>query len=291
MITSNHVFRKIHVCGVRVLAALIVFACVLMSFAEPVKVGNPGFPYSVPGSFLTVCRCEKGKYMFNTYPGLWIRNVSTCWRENFCRLVPSVGGTDVEVTECVMREGWLEAKTEKGAIEFAYLRPDVVLVRAKRMLDATVKILFDEDGAPRVRRLRDGGFDRDSLSLVTRLPMILGKRLPEKCRAKMIDDIKTKGFITDWGLASESVNSKHYHPDGYWKGPIWGPSTLIAVEGLRACGEDALADEISLKFGKLIMKSGFSENFDAKTGDARRDPAYTWTASAFLVLAHELQKK
>ncbi len=131
MITSYHVFRKIHVCGVRVLAALIVFACVLMSFAEPVKVGNPGFPYSVPGSFLTVCRCEKGKYMFNTYPGLWIRNVSTCWRENFCRLVPSVGGKDVEVTECVMREGWLEAKTEKGAIEFAFLRPDVVLVRSK----------------------------------------------------------------------------------------------------------------------------------------------------------------
>ncbi len=107
----------------------------------------------------------------------------------------------------------------------------------------------------------------------------------------MIDDIKTKGFITDWGLASESVNSKHYHPDGYWKGPIWGPSTLIAVEGLRVCGEDALADEISLKFCKLMMKSGFCENFDAKTGDARRDPAYTWTASTFLVLAHELESR
>ena len=161
-------------------------------------------------------------------------------------------------------------------------------VRSRKMLDATVKTLFDEDGAPRVRRLCDGGFDCDSLSLVTRLPLILGKRLPEKCRARMIADIKEKGFITEWGLASESVNSKYYHPDGYWKGPIWGPSTLIAVEGLRACGEDTLADEISLKFCKLIMKSGFSENFDAKTGEARRDPAYTWTASAFLVLAHEL---
>ncbi len=111
--------------------ALVALVATCATFAEPVKVGNPGFPYSVPGSFLTVCRCEKGKYMFNTYPGLWIRNVSTSWRENFCRLVASVGGKDVEVTECVMREGWLEAKTEKGAIEFAYLRPDVVLVRSK----------------------------------------------------------------------------------------------------------------------------------------------------------------
>ncbi len=111
--------------------ALVALVATCATFAEPVKVGNPGFPYSVPGSFLTVCRCEKGKYMFNTYPGLWIRNVSTSWRENFCRLVASVGGTDVEVSECVMREGWLEAKTEKGSIEFAYLRPDVVLVRSK----------------------------------------------------------------------------------------------------------------------------------------------------------------
>ena len=123
MITSYHVFRKIHVCGVRVLAALTVFACVLMSFAEPVKVGNPGFPYSVPGSFLTVCRCEKGKYMFNTYPGLWIRNVSTCWRENFCRLVPSVGGKDVEVTECVMHEGLPRSRLHLDRVRFSRAGP------------------------------------------------------------------------------------------------------------------------------------------------------------------------
>lgn len=576
--------------------AIAAIALAAATATAAVSVGNPGFSYSVPGSFLTVGRHVHGKYMFRSATGLWIRNVSTCWREDVCRIVPSVGGRDLDVTVCTMRDGWLEAKTEAGAIEFAYLRPDAILVRSKspamnvrfefqrprqkydfpavfgrtidylhfnaerilmdtrkgvrdpsgntvnvhpskdgievaildihtgdwdgnevkgtfeeavskqkasfarmyaslpsvpqeyervrreaailfwttiagprgmfkrpmmlmsnnwmnktwswdhainslslgyrdqdaaweqfrcmfdflspegmmpdmvsdeqifwiavkppvhgwvfsklramkefpkdrleaayamigkwtewwltyrdfdrnglaeyldgcdsgwdnstaicmnrppletpdlqaflilqmecladiaktlgnhedaaewnakaaKMLDATVKILFDEDGAPRVRRLRDGGFDRDSLSLVTRLPLILGKRLPEKCRARMIDDIKTKGFITDWGLATESVNSRHYHSNGYWKGPIWGPSTLIAVEGLRACGEDALADEISVKYCKLMMKSGFSENFDAKTGDARRDPAYTWTASAFLVLAHELKER
>lgn len=84
--------------------------------------------------------------------------------------------------------------------------------------------------------------------------------------------------------------SRLYRPDahGYWQGPIWGRSTLLAVEGLRACGEDALADEIALKFCKLVMKSGFSENYDAKTGAALCDPAYTCPAASFLVLAHEL---
>ena len=65
-IMNDNLIRKRHVCGVRFFAALTFFACALMSFAEPVKVGNPGFPYSVPGSFLTVCRCENGKYKFNT---------------------------------------------------------------------------------------------------------------------------------------------------------------------------------------------------------------------------------
>lgn len=581
--------------GVFAAAALLCAVCSLS--AAPIKVGNPGFPYSVPGSFLTVGVQKQGQYMFRSLSGLWIRNVSTVWREDVCRIVPSVGGKDLEVTDCVMREGWLEARTAEGSVEFAYLRPDVILVRsrssemsvrfefqrprqiydfpsafgrtidylhynadrilmdtrvgvrdpgkgtsisvhpatngievaildihtgdwdgsevkgsfdeavkkqkasfgkmyaslpsvpkefewarreaailfwttiagprgmfkrpmmlmsnnwmnktwswdhainalslgyhdqdaawdqfrcmfdflspegmmpdmvsdeqiywiavkppvhgwvfsklremkefpkdklaiaydiigrwtwwwlkhrdfdrnglveyldgcdsgwdnstaicmnrppletpdlqaflvlqmecladlaktlgkrdesamwatrARKMLDATVKILFDDDGAPRVRRLRDNGFDRDSLSLVTRLPLILGKRLPEKCRARMIADIKEKGFITDWGLATESVNSRHYHPNGYWKGPIWGPSSLIAIEGLRVCGENELADDLALKYCKLMMKSGFSENFDAKTGVARRDPAYTWTASAFLVIAHELEMR
>ena len=119
------------VCSFRGFAFVAAVVAAAVAVAAPVQVGNPGFMYSVPGSFLTVGRCEKGKYMFNTYPGLWIRNVSTSWRENFCRLVPSVDGKDIEVTQCVMRDGWLEACTEKGPIEFAYLRPDVVLVRSK----------------------------------------------------------------------------------------------------------------------------------------------------------------
>ena len=568
-----------------------------VSNAAPASVGNPGFPYSVPGSFLTVSWQEKGKLWWESPTGLWMRNVSSVWRNDVCRIVPFVKGKNVNVTARVMRDGWLEVQTDKGSIDFAYLRPDVILVRskspklhirfefqrprekydfpstfgrtvdyfhynpdrilmdtrkgsrtperggtvsvrpskagievaildvhasdwdgcevkgtfeeavatqkasfdkmyasmpsvpkelerarreaaillwtatagprgifkrpmilmsnnwmnkiwswdhainslsfglhdqetawhqfccmfdymspdgmlpdavsdeqvdwhavkppvhgwvfsklramkefpkdklevaygligkwtgwwlnrrdfdhnglaeylngcdsgwdnstaicmnrppletpdlqaflilqmecladiaktlgkneeaaqwtarAKKMLDTFVATLFDEDGAPRVRRLCDGGFDRDSLSLITRLPIILGDRLPEKCRARMIADIKEKGFITDWGLATESVDSKHYKADGYWQGPIWGPSTLIAVDGLRACGEDALADEVALKFCNLVMKSGFAENFDAKTGNGLRDPEYTWTASAFLVLAHELDER
>ncbi|MEV1239678.1 hypothetical protein ACIBO2_38960 [Nonomuraea sp. NPDC050022] len=46
-----------------------------------------------------------------------------------------------------------------------------------------------------------------------------------------------------------------------------------------------LADEISARFRRLCEQSGFAENFDAPTGEGLRDRAYTWTASAYLILA------
>jgi putative isomerase len=44
-------------------------------------------------------------------------------------------------------------------------------------------------------------------------------------------------FLTDHGLATESVRSPYYQPDGYWRGPIWAPSMMILIDGLAACGE------------------------------------------------------
>ena len=80
--------------------------------------------------------------------------------------------------------------------------------------------------------------------------------------------------------------------DGYWRGPIWAPSTVLIEDGLRRAGHDRLADEISDRFRALCETSGFAENFDALTGAGLRDRAYTWTASSYLLLAeaHELRR-
>lgn len=135
------------------------------------------------------------------------------------------------------------------------------------------------------------GFDHtpsESESLLLYLPIVLGKRLPEEVRVKLIADLKEEGrFLTEHGLATESVRSPFYISDGYWLGPIWAPSTLIIVDGLRACGETELARSISRKFCAMAARSGMAENFDALTGEGLRDRAYSWTSSVFLVLAHE----
>jgi putative isomerase len=128
----------------------------------------------------------------------------------------------------------------------------------------------------------------DTESLFLYLPLILGTRLPGDIRRELVQGLARPGrFLTEFGLATESPNSPHYQPDGYWRGPIWAPSTLLLVEGLAACGELTLAREIARRFCDLCARSGFAENFDALTGEGLRDRAYTWTASVFLVLAHE----
>jgi glycogen debranching enzyme len=94
-------------------------------------------------------------------------------------------------------------------------------------------------------------------------------------------------FLTAWGPATELPQSPDYEADGYWRGPIWAPSTLLLEDGLRRSGAAATADTVSARFRRLCETSGFAENFDALTGEGLRDRAYTWTAATYLILARE----
>jgi hypothetical protein len=154
--------------------------------------------------------------------------------------------------------------------------------------DILLKALVEEawrDGQFVYRRLSDGKHDEGHRSLIPLMPLVLGERLPEAIRKEMID--RVRAFVTEWGPATEAPGTPRYEPEGYWRGPIWGPSTLILADGLRRSGAQQLAHEIALKYCRLCRKSGFPENFNAITGEPLRDPAYTWTSSVFLTLARE----
>jgi glycogen debranching enzyme len=128
----------------------------------------------------------------------------------------------------------------------------------------------------------------DNQSLLLYVPIILGERLPEAVRAPLVAALKDKKrFLTPYGLATEMPSSLAYEPDGYWRGPIWAPSTMILVDGLAAAGERAFARELSRRFCDMAVRNGMAENYDALTGEGLRDRAYTWTSSVFLILAHE----
>lgn len=124
-------------------------------------------------------------------------------------------------------------------------------------------------------------------SLLMYVPLVLGERLPPAIFDALADGLSEHGFVTDFGLATESPRSQYYESDGYWRGPIWAPSTMIIVDGLFRGGREQLARDIARRFCSMVARSGMAENFDALSGDGLRDRAYTWTASLFLVLASE----
>jgi glycogen debranching enzyme len=141
------------------------------------------------------------------------------------------------------------------------------------------------DGDVFVARSASTGRASTASSLLNNLPIVAAEHLPPERVQALADRIAE--HLTEFGLATELVDSDRYEPDGYWRGPIWAPSTALVEDGLRRAGRTELADEISRRFRRLCEHSGFAENFDALTGDGLRDRAYTWTAAVYLTLARE----
>jgi hypothetical protein len=129
------------------------------------------------------------------------------------------------------------------------------------------------------------GADGARTSLITLMPLVAAGILDADVSRALAERVAP--FLTAWGPATELPQSPDYEADGYWRGPIWAPSTLLLEDGLRRSGAAATADTVSARFRRLCETSGFAENFDALTGEGLRDRAYTWTAATYLILARE----
>ncbi|HET7902801.1 MAG TPA: trehalase family glycosidase, partial [Candidatus Nanopelagicales bacterium] len=158
------------------------------------------------------------------------------------------------------------------------------VVRWREERDRLLAALLDELWTPEgFTALRVGTGQRTSASsLLMLMPLVLGTRLPDHVRSVMARNLEA--HLTAFGAATEPPSSAAYDPDGYWRGPIWAPSTALLDFGLRESGHHALADQVGARFRSLCERSGFAENFDAVTGAGLRDRAYTWTAAVYLSL-------
>lgn len=139
-----------------------------------------------------------------------------------------------------------------------------------------------EDGAFVVRDAWSAT-PRPTTSLLGVIPVIAHADLPDDVVRALVR--RAARFVTDWGIATELPESPDYTADGYWRGPVWAPSTHLVVDALEEIGEHELAIRIARGYLRACERSGFAENFDALTGAGLRDRAYTWTAASYLVLA------
>lgn len=159
--------------------------------------------------------------------------------------------------------------------------------KADDMTDLCLSTFF-KNGLPVPRE----AFSKEEISTQSLMPflaLMLGKRLPDNDKAKMISKLKSD-FLTEWGLATEALKSPLYEEDAYWRGAIWAPVTLLIVEALEECGEQNLARDISNRFCHMVQLHGFAENFSARTGEGLRDKSFSWTAAVFLYLANKLNQ-
>ena len=114
------------------------------------------------------------------------------------------------------------------------------------------------------------------------LPLLLAKSLPDEIIAQLKRDLID--FETPFGFATEKINSPYYKYNGYWRGPIWAPTTLLMIDALMRTSEPEWANLIRDKFIRCVMTGGFAENFDPLTGEGLVDTGFAWTASVFTAL-------
>lgn len=145
------------------------------------------------------------------------------------------------------------------------------------------------DGTRFVSRGVTTGTVRHSAGLLDLMPVVLGEHLPRDVFDRLCTGVAE--HLTSVGLATELPTSPYYEADGYWRGPVWAPATILIEDGLRRGDAAELADRVGARFRATCEKSGFAENFDALTGQGLRDRAYTWTASAYLILAGDAERR
>lgn len=131
-------------------------------------------------------------------------------------------------------------------------------------------------------------YDEHPTSLLSLMPLVLGDLLPSEIREKLAK-ILERDFLTENGPATEMPASKKYESDGYWRGPIWAPTTYLLADGLRRGGYERLAKTIAEQYCNMSCRKakGNYENFDALNGLGHRAPGYTWAASVYMMLHWE----
>ncbi len=129
--------------------------------------------------------------------------------------------------------------------------------------------------------------DPEPSSLLPLMPLILGERLDKAVFAALAARLEAC-FLTPVGPATEDPLSPAYRPDGYWRGPVWAPTTLILADGLRRGGRPDLAKEIARRFSDTVQRAGgHYENYDSLSGAPLRCKGFAWTSAVDLVFMHD----
>ncbi len=105
----------------------------------------------------------------------------------------------------------------------------------------------------------------------------------------MIAELLAPGrYFTDYGFASEPIDSELFFEDGYWRGAVWPPTAYIFTDILLRNDCDEQARQNAVAYCDMCLDNGFYENYSVLDGHGLRDCGFTWSASIFMILIRDL---
>lgn len=167
--------------------------------------------------------------------------------------------------------------------------------KAKDTVQKIIDMFWTEDGWTSINIVTG------ARSAPTGLPMycalLLGKRLPQHIIDRSIEIIfREPGFMTPFGLATESTTSPFFRSGGWCSGGIATPIPALLTIAFEWCDRHDLAEKIAIQYLDLINNAGLFHMIDSLNGQKNPHRAMTmrgelslfnsgWTAGCFIFLA------
>jgi len=176
------------------------------------------------------------------------------------------------------------AALARMADEHARVLPDGLVASTARTRVALETLWDDASGTYCSRDAVSARLVR-SPTIATFLPLWAGT--PDDGRvARLLASLQTAhGSWPAFPVPSVPLDAAAYQETRYWKGPTWVNTNWAIVQGLRAQGADALADELRARTLAMVHDHGFAEYFSARTGEPHGARDFSWTAALTIDLA------
>lgn len=207
------------------------------------------------------------------------------WTAFDLRLVPATRwsgtGDAVWSDDFVVAPAGFNALVAHGLAEQGALTGDAVATARSKDLAATIDaLLWDPDTSLWIDRAIVGGGASCAVPTLDGVLPALVTANPEKA-ARALDQLGDgRRFDAPFGPAFVWRQHSTYRSDGYWRGAVWPQLAYLAWLAALRWDRMDLASHIAETAIAGTSRSGFSEYWDAETGEACGATPQTWAAIA-----------
>ncbi len=174
------------------------------------------------------------------------------------------------------------ARDAAGAAEFDRLAARVEFALVEKCYDESRGIFFDLLGAAEQKS--------GVITVTSLLPLMLENLDAAICHRLVHDHLlNPQEFWLAYPLPSVAANEPSFDPDArtqlLWRGPTWVNMNWLIAGGLRAHGFAEIADELAARTAQMILRGGYREYFNPRTGVGGGAPGFGWTTLVVDMLA------